>query len=117
MDHDTNFRRAVQCPDDLIDFPVNEGWLDFYHAQGLTPRSSGRIRRGPTVAELPRQILLRETDDRPVPLALEMDRLREENERLRRHNGRLQAEVEVLRQKATSAPTFKGIDLDVLAQH
>jgi len=28
--------------EDLIDFPVSDDWLDFYHERGLTPRSSGR---------------------------------------------------------------------------
>jgi len=29
--------------EDLIDFPVSDDWLDWYHRQGLTPRSSGRM--------------------------------------------------------------------------
>lgn len=29
--------------EDLIDFPVSDDWLDFYHRRGLTPRSSGRL--------------------------------------------------------------------------
>lgn len=28
--------------EDYIDFPCSADWLDFYHKQGLTPRSSGR---------------------------------------------------------------------------
>ena len=28
--------------EDLIDFPVSDDWLDYYHRKGLTPRSSGR---------------------------------------------------------------------------
>jgi len=31
--------------EDLIDFPCSADWLDFYHKQGLTPRSSGRPSR------------------------------------------------------------------------
>ncbi len=32
-----------EMQEDLIDFPVSDLWLDHYHAQGLTPRTSGGI--------------------------------------------------------------------------
>lgn len=40
--------------EDLIDFPCSADWLDHYHRQGLTPRSSGRA--DPEVKELLKRI-------------------------------------------------------------
>ena len=40
--------------EDLIDFPVSDDWLDFYHRRGLTPRNSGRL--SPEVKALYKQM-------------------------------------------------------------
>ena len=46
-DHD-----EPEMQEDLIDFPVSDLWLDHYHEQGLTPRTSGRTRQRPAPALL-----------------------------------------------------------------
>ncbi len=38
--------------EDLIDFPVGDTWLDFYHEQGLTPRHSDQFQQRPESDEL-----------------------------------------------------------------
>ncbi|MEC4686724.1 MAG: hypothetical protein VST64_00240 [Nitrospirota bacterium] len=37
---------------DMIDFRVSNTWLDWYHQQGLTPRSSGQRRPQPASSEV-----------------------------------------------------------------
>ncbi len=38
--------------EDMIDFQVADCWLDFYHQQGLTPRSSGQRQSQPAPGEV-----------------------------------------------------------------
>ncbi len=38
--------------EDMIDFQVADCWLDFYHQQGLTPRSSGQRQPQPASSEV-----------------------------------------------------------------
>ena len=38
--------------EDMIDFPVSDTWLDFYHEQGLTPRCSDQIQPQPASSEV-----------------------------------------------------------------
>ena len=35
-----HFPQHFKPANDLVDFPVSDDWLDFYHRQGLTPRKS-----------------------------------------------------------------------------
>jgi hypothetical protein len=97
--------------DDLIDFEVSDGWLDFYHLRGLTPRQSPKlfvpsVRDGisrafeeirPVLERLLAELSAPSGDgraDQAMALLAENRRLREENIRLREENARLRARPE-----------------------
>ena len=98
---------------DLVDFRCSDSFLDFYQVQRLTKRCSGRRLRRPTPAEFRRHVL-RETDERPLAVAVAPDqllRLRRENANLKAQNRQLREEIERLRRKARAPKegAFAGI--------
>ena len=120
MAKDSTYDQERQSPVDLIDFRCSDSYLDFYHAQRLTPRCSGQIRQMPTAKEL-RRMLLAEADGRPINVARGMDQLREDLHCVRAENTRLRAELQTLRHKGANEnnhePSFKGIpNLDVCTE-
>ncbi len=101
--------------EDLIDYRCSDTWLDYYHAQALTPRSSGQIFRPPTARQI-EDILARATDDRYKKVSEEIRVLRQEIHRLHGQIGQLH-EAHNVRHRTPATPAknataFRGIDLD-----
>ena len=95
---------------DSIDFPCSDVFRDHFHAQGLT-YSAHRRHTSPTADN--RKRMLRYSDDRPVQPTLEIERLHQENGKLRHELNRVVAQHSDLRRKSEVAmsdnQTFNGI--------
>ena len=111
---------------DLVDFRCSPAFLDFYHAQGLTPRHSGRTTHFPSAQEIAKAFR-----EQPAQTATsaneELGSLRAQIHTVEQQLKALHAETAKLAQElqrqnsvrpaARDEMAYRGIDPNVIAEH